>query len=208
MLAVERKLSIQDSLNLYKDLVLPLRNQFNLQTKDNLTSRLTETFDTNDNDDADHHTANEILKGDDAFEQYCGLRTKMGTKIEEPVIKKQKLAKIFYVLEDAKRAAALAPKGTLRPYDRKDLAITGKAKCRDCGKCIKQGSERIAVQVYQPTSSTFWAYAFHRQCCPKESLAQLRLDPNPSKKMPRKGGRKDQYGYSRGRSWKYGGKHY
>jgi len=204
-----KELSIRDSLNLYNDLVLPLRKQFNLQTKDTLIKALVETLDKDDSDNTDHYTDNETLKGDDTFEQYFGLRTKLGTKIEEPPIKKQKLARIFYVLEDAKKSATLAPKNIRRPYDKKDMAPTGKAKCRDCGKCIDQGSERIAVQVYQPTSSAFWAYAFHRQCCPKESLEQLRLDPNPSKMTPMKSwGKKGRGGYHRGGGRKYGGRRY
>jgi len=101
--------------------VLPLRKQFNLQTKDALIKTLVETLDKDDSDNTDHYTDNETLKGDATFEQYFGLRTKLITKIEEPAIKKQKLARIFYVLEDAIKLATLAPKSIRRPYDKKDM---------------------------------------------------------------------------------------
>lgn len=184
-ISTKKPLSVGNVLNLYDDLVLPLRKQFNLQTKDKILPTLIDDFHEADT------TEDKSLEGDNAFEEYLSSQKKKVIKSEEPVLKKPKLAKIFYVLEDAEKAAVLAPKHIHRPYDKKDTAPTGKARCRECGECIAQGSGRVAVQVYQPQSSTFWIYAFHDKCCPKEALKRLKLDPNPFKKTSKKswGGR-------------------
>jgi hypothetical protein len=173
-----------------------------------------------DNDD-------KALGGDDEFEMYFRSSQKSkapmaattpNCKTEEPAAKKPKMARIYSFLEEAKKAAALAPKGKVRPYDGIDFAPTGKAKCRDCGGSIVEGTPRVGVQVYKPEYSQFWASYFHHnaKCCPQDAVKLLRLDPNPpqtkttKKKSSSSWGGKSRSGYKKGgysggnRGWKKG----
>lgn len=201
-------LSVFDALNLYKDLVIPLRQQFNLRTAD----RLVKLVGKEEFDEA------KALPGDSEFESYFGIASKL--KSPPPAVasneaspaKKPKLARIFYVIKEA--AAVTVPAGTSRPYDKKDKAPTGRAKCRDCGELIAEGTSRVGVQVYKPDKKEFWPSYFHNnsKCCPKDALMLLRFDPNPPKKTTKKSAYSNcgykKGGYKKGgsqgykRSWK------
>jgi len=222
-------LSVQDALDLYQDVVFPLRMENNLQTKQRLMKVLIKPLD----DGVDYDDDN-ALEGDDEFGNFFGYPkgpVVAGTTSSAAVTlnavvkseasngsatKKPKLSRAFYVLEEAKTSVALAPEGTKRPYDKKERSISGSANCRECSTKIALDAPRVGIQVYKPEHSQFWPSFFHTNCFPEELLPQLRLDPNPSRKKPTAtkkswngkksyGGGYEKKDSSWGNGWKNGG---
>jgi hypothetical protein len=227
-----KPLSVGDALDVYQDIVLPLRMENKLQTKECLMKTLVQALEGEADYDDD---VDKTLAGDDEFEQFflCqkkpSLPTAVKTSVATPSIaaaksevtaaesaaKKPKLSRAHYIMDEAKAAAALAPKGTKRPYDKNKEIAARKAGCKECGKDIEVGSTRVGVQVYKPDRSEFWCSYFHEKCFPKELVPQLRLDPNPNHKKPTAAKKswngKKSYGggsykySSRGGGWRKGG---
>ena len=200
--------SVGEVLDLYQDVIVPLRAENKLQTKERLMKALVKPLDGDDNYDDDT-----TLEGDDEFERFFGY-PKAGEKpaaaisgvikceatSAESVAKKPKLAKAFYILEEAKKSEAIAPKGTKRPFDKREKSVSGSAKCRECHAKILLDTSRIGVQVYVEKGADWWPHYFHEKCFPKELISQLRLDPNPNRKKKTTAAKK--------KSWSYGGGHY
>jgi hypothetical protein len=177
LFGMEKTLNVSDALNLYQDLVLPLRQQCSVHPKERLMGTLVSPLEGDVYQSAEDC---KVMDGDSDFEAYF----QMATTIPPPLAAAAKpFARIYQVLEEAKRAAALVPKGLSRPYDKIDTAPTGKAKCRACSQFIAQGAKRVGIQVYKPDKSQFWASYFHDNstCCPTDARKLLRLDPNPPK---------------------------
>ena len=180
--------SVGEVLDVYQDLVVPLRKENSLETKNTLMNALIQPMD-----DGVDHDDEKTLDGDDEFNQFFGYSAKRAATMEafanmgvvaDTAPKKQRRSRASYILEEAKASAAHAPKGTTRPYDKIDTAVL-QAKCRECGILIQAGEKRVGVQVYQPDCSKFWcSYFHHGKCFPKELLPKLRLDPNPNRKKP------------------------
>jgi len=217
-------LSVQDALDVYQDVVVPLRMENDLQTKQHLMKVLVKPLDGEVDHDDD-----KSMEGDDEFATFFGCQmNSTGASISGPKaatsksakpeanggspVKKPKLSRAHYTLEDAKISALVIPKGTKRPYDKRESSISGSASCRECSAKIALGTPRVGVQVYKPEHSQFWCSYFHEQCFPKELLPQLRLDPNPNRMKPTTAkkswsGRKNHGGgYKKNSSWNNGWK--
>jgi hypothetical protein len=208
--------SVREVLDVYQDLVVPLRNENSLDTKNTLMNALIQPMDGEvDRDDE------KALDGDDEFNQFFGYTAKRAAEavadmavVTDTSPKRQKRSRASYILEEAAASAAQAPKGISRPYDKIDTAVA-KAKCRECGNDIPVGEKRVGVQVYKPDYSQYWCSYFHHhgKCFPTELLPQLRLDPNPNRNNPsaqkKSWSGKKSYGggykKSYGGGWKRGG---
>lgn len=234
----DKPFTVCDALNVYEDVVVPLRIDNGLQTKDRLMKALVQPLD----DEADYDD-DKALEGDDEFEHFFDYSTKRAAAAStsvnattmpakraatsnpnagatspanavvkpevniESATKKQKHPRAFYVLEEAKAAAAHAPKGIARPYDKIDTAVVT-ARCRECGVGIQKGEKRVGVQVYKPEASKFWcSYFHHDKCFPIELFPRLRLDRNPKKPAAKKSsnGKRSFGGGGYHNNWKRGG---
>lgn len=213
----KQPLSVEEALDMYQDVVLPLRMENNLQTKERLMSALIKPLDG----EADYED-DIALDCDGEFERFFGCQKKpappvagaatpvginahVGTasSVAGSAAKKPKLSRAHYVVEEASATAALAPNGTKRPYDKKDVAAHT-ANCRECGTDITVGTSRVGVQVYKQDKSEWWCLYFHEKCFPKELLSKLRLDPNPNRKKPaakKSWNGKKSYGGGYKKSW-------
>lgn len=223
----EHPLSIQDLLDAYQDVVVPLRMENNLQTKQHFMSALIKPLDGES-----EYDDNKTVDGDDDFEKFFGYQkpalavsapnavsaTALNTASTPMTVpaanknaasphvssgsaaKKQKMAMAYQVLEEAKQTAALAPREKPRPYDKVEKSFNASAKCRECKQIISLNANRVGVQVYKPDHCSFWCNYFHEACFPKEYVPRLRLNPNGNNKKAGKkpwNGKKGNYGGSK-----------
>eukprot|EP00592_Proboscia_alata_P001278 CAMPEP_0194373956 /NCGR_PEP_ID=MMETSP0174-20130528/22325_1 /TAXON_ID=216777 /ORGANISM="Proboscia alata, Strain PI-D3" /LENGTH=925 /DNA_ID=CAMNT_0039153245 /DNA_START=461 /DNA_END=3238 /DNA_ORIENTATION=+ len=181
------QLTVGDALNVYKDLVHPLREENQLETKDKLKRIMVSSID-NKYGDSDEDV--KALDDDKDFEAYFR---------QEALVKTAELT----IFDKMEAANTRIPKEKRYPFDLVEKrASTGRATCRSCNALIAAQTPRVGVQVYQANKDTFWLYWFHNKdaCFPSANIKKLRLDPKFSRRLMTKDkrSRKGGYVYSKG----------
>jgi len=171
-------LSVQETLNLYHDLVVPLRKQNNLEHTQLLKRVLLKSLDSSKCDEEDDESV--AIKDEPVEEISCSQASQAPAALPKAVAaaakavaaaapKKPKptLNHALQVLEEWKQA------GATRPQDKKEKSPTSKATCRECRVFINQGDIRVGIQKYE-TDNSGWVQYYHLKCCDPAVVRQLK----------------------------------